>query len=61
MDFYYQIEHIPSGAIEVCAEIKTFSQISTPETICISVAGKIFLILRLTIGEVRLTYCHYSF
>lgn len=40
MDFYYQIEHIPSGAMEVCATIKTFSQISTPETICISVAGK---------------------
>lgn len=40
MDFYYQIEHIPSGAMEVCAKIKTFSQISTPETICISVAGK---------------------
>lgn len=39
MDFYYQIEHIPSGAMEVCATIKTFSQISTPETICISVAG----------------------
>lgn len=40
MDFSHQIEHIPSGTLEVCATIKTFAQISTPETICIAVAGK---------------------
>lgn len=43
MDFYYQIEHIPSGTMEVCVTIRTFSQISTPETICTSVAGKKYL------------------
>lgn len=27
MDFYYQIEHIPSGTMEVCVTIRTFSQV----------------------------------
>lgn len=41
MDFYYQIEHILAGTIEVFATIKPFSQISTHEKICIAVAGRL--------------------
>lgn len=63
MDFYYQLEHIPSGTMEVCATIKTFSQISTPETICISVAGKNISnpTLNNHIVDLGLSYCHYLF
>lgn len=35
MDFAYSIENFPSGTEEVCATLKTFSQASKPQPVCI--------------------------
>lgn len=34
MDYSFKIENFPSGTAEVCATVKTYSQITTPTTIC---------------------------